>query len=145
MMSPFKMRIKIDRWLLDHFASCIFFALRAFVVRSLNNHGSWHDSKVAENRNIYNQHSKLRVITGGKYVVDFVNTRSMWYQETKIRQSIEWGMWTVQRSFPGLKDRFMFSSDMKDRRNFFTSDLDVTQRIQVLLKYANWNPLLSCL
>ncbi len=35
-----------------------------------------------------------------------------------MRQAVEWGMRSLQGSYPRLKDRFLFSDDRQDRRIF---------------------------
>jgi hypothetical protein len=128
-------------WLHDHFVSCVYvFAPSGHIVaQSLNNPGSWHDSLVALNGNIYNELESVYEACGGKCVVDSAfnqkrcpyliksgnakpgetaERRRIRCQATVMRQASEWGMRAIQGSFPRLKDRFLFSDDRQDRRIF---------------------------
>jgi len=130
-------------WLHDHFVSCVYvFAPSGHIVaQSLNNPGSWHDSLVAMNGNIYNILEDVYGANGGKCIVDSAfnqkrchyliksgkakpgetaERRRIRQQATTMRQAVEWGMRSLQGSYPRLKDRFLFSDDRQDRRIFCT-------------------------
>jgi hypothetical protein len=44
--------------------------------------------------------------------------RTIHQQATSLRQSAEWGMKAILGSFPGLKDKILFSYSMSDRKAF---------------------------
>jgi len=44
--------------------------------------------------------------------------RTICQQATSLWQSAEWGMRSIQGSFPRLKDKVLFSQDMADRKAF---------------------------
>jgi len=130
-------------WLHDHFVSCVYvFAPSGHIVaQSLNNPGSWYDSLVAMNGKIYNILEDVYGANGGKCIVDSAfnqkrchyliksgkakpgetaERRRIRQQATTMRQAVEWGMRSLQGSYPRLKDRFLFSDDRQDRRIFCT-------------------------
>jgi hypothetical protein len=59
-------------WLHDHFVSCVYVFVPSghIVAQLLSNPGSWHDSLVALNGNIYNELESIFEACGGKCAVD---------------------------------------------------------------------------
>jgi len=142
-------------WLHGHFVGCIFvFAPSgAIVACTLNAPGFWHDSYIAENGELYDKLKAVHDTTGGIAVVDSAFSkkrcpfliklgkmkvgkspaqRTIHQQATSLRQSAEWGMRSIQGSFPHLKDKMLFSRDMADRKAF----LDM---ISMLLNFQTHN------
>jgi len=128
-------------WLHSHFIGCIFvFAPSGVIVACiLNAPGSWHDSYIAENGGLYDKLKSVYESTGGIAVVDSAFSkkrcpfliksgkmkvgespaqRTIRQQATSLRQSAEWGMRSIQGSFPRLKDKLLFSQEMADRKAF---------------------------
>ena len=125
-------------WTHDHYVTSVFcFCPDGTIpIAFFNVPGSVHDSQVAEFGNIYNRLEEVYLSTGAKCCIDsaFGNvTREYLYkscqdllgsnaptrqerlldlqkkrQATSARQTAEWGMLTLQASFPRLKDRFVY-------------------------------------
>jgi len=91
------------------------------------------------NGNIYNILEDVYGANGGKCIVDSAfnqkrchyliksgkakpgetaERRRIRQQATTMHQAIEWGMRSLQGSYPRLKDRLLFSDDRQDRRFF---------------------------
>ena len=125
-------------WTHDHYVTSVFcFCPDGTIpIAFFNVPGSVHDSQGAEFGNIYNRLEEVYLSTGAKCCVDsaFGNvTREYFYkscqdllgsnaptrwerlldlqkkrQATSARQTAEWGMLTMQASFPRVKDRFVY-------------------------------------
>ena len=125
-------------WTHDHYVTSVFcFCPDGTIpIAFFNVPGSVHDSQVAELGGIYNKLEAVFETTGGKCCVDsaFGNierdfllksgqdilgssapTRheqnrehQLRRQTTSARQTAEWGMLSIQASFPRIKDRFIY-------------------------------------
>jgi hypothetical protein len=126
-------------WLHDHFVGCVFVFVPSGVVVAcaLNAPGSWHDSEIAANCQLYDKLQLVYDRTGGIAVVDSAFSKkrcpfmiksgkrkpgetpmqsTIRRQATSLRQSAEWGMRAIQGSFPRLKDRLLFSEKKENRQ-----------------------------
>ena len=125
-------------WTHDHYVTSVFcFCPDGTIpIAFFNISGSVHDSQVAEFGEIYDKLEDVYLLTGAKCCVDsaFNNvSRDYLYKScqdllgssaptrrerildlqkkreaTSARQTAEWGMLTLQASFPRLKDRFVY-------------------------------------
>jgi len=125
-------------WTHDHYVTSVFcFCPDGTIpIAFFNVPGSVHDSQVAELGRIYHKLEKVYERTGGKCCVDsaFGNLERAYLlksgqdllgssaptrheqsrehqlrrQTTSARQTAEWGMLTIQASFPRVKDRFIY-------------------------------------
>ena len=125
-------------WTHDHYVTSVFcFCPDGTIpIAFFNVPGSVHDSQVAEMGKIYEKLEKIYIETGGKCCVDsaFGNMdRQYLYKScqdmlgssaptraeritdlrkkreaTSARQTAEWGMLTMQASFPRIRDRFVY-------------------------------------
>lgn len=125
-------------WTHDHYVTSVFcFCPDGTIpIAFFNVPGSVHDSQVAELGNIYAKLEEVYNSTGGKCCVDsafsnhkkdyllksgqdLLNTSAPTRREQRIelqlrrqttsaRQTAEWGMLSIQSSFPRVKDRFIY-------------------------------------
>ena len=125
-------------WTHDHYVTSVFcFCPDGTIpIAFFNVPGSVHDSQVAELGQIYRKLETVYEVTGGKCCVDsaFGNLERDYLlksgqdllgssaptrheqnlehqlrrQTTSARQTAEWGMLTIQASFPRIKDRFIY-------------------------------------
>ncbi len=132
-------------WTHDHYVTSVFcFCPDGTIpIAFFNVPGSVHDSQVAELGRIYKKLETVYETTGGKCCVDsaFGNLERDYLlksgqdllgssaptrheqnlehqlkrQTTSARQTAEWGMLTIQASFPRVKDRFIYEEQESDR------------------------------
>ena len=125
-------------WTHDHYVTSVFcFCPDGTIpIAFFNVPGSVHDSQVAELGNTYEKLEQVYESTGGKCCVDlaFSNHKKDYLlksgqdllglsaltrqgqqiehqlrrQTTSARQTAEWGMLSIQASFPRVKDRFIY-------------------------------------
>jgi hypothetical protein len=125
-------------WTHDHYVTSVFcFCPDGTIpIAFFNVPGCVHDSQVAEFGKIYKKIEDVHRTTGGKYCVDLefgsinrtylykscqdcLGSKEPTHRERKIdlqkkrqatlaRQMAEWGMLTMQASFPRVKDRFAY-------------------------------------
>lgn len=125
-------------WTHDHYVTSVFcFCPDGTIpIAFFNVPGSVHDSQVADLGGIYDKLEKVYATTGGKCCVDsaFGNVardfllksgqdilgssaptrqeqnreHQLRRQTTSARQTAEWGMLSIQASFPRVKDRFIY-------------------------------------
>ena len=124
-------------WTHDHYvgAVIVFCPDGTIPICCYNVPGSVHDSMIAEMGNVYNKLEKVYEQTGGKCTVDsafskrtypfliksgpsnegqgetrqeFRENARLQADATSMRQSAEWGMRSLQASFPRLKERFIY-------------------------------------
>jgi hypothetical protein len=128
-------------WLHSHFVGCIsvFAPSRVIVSCIVNALGSWHDSYIVENGGLYETLRDVYATCGGIAVVDSAfskkrcpfliksgkmkvgespTQRTIHQQAASFQQSEEWGMRAIQGSFPGFKEKMLFSYSMSDRKAF---------------------------
>ncbi len=127
-----------NRWTHDHYVTSVFcfypdgtIPIALFYISALV-----HDSQVAEFGNIYKKLETIFNTTGGKCCVDLAFEQANWEylytsyhdlfassaptceeriedlarmrEATSAQQTVEWGMQTMQASFPWLKDRYCY-------------------------------------
>ena len=124
-------------WTHDHYvgAVIVFCPDGTIPICCYNVPGSVHDSMIAEMGNVYNKLEKVFQRTGGKCTVDsafskrnypfliksgpsnlglgetrqeFRENARLQAEATSMRQAAEWGMRSLQASFPRLKERFIY-------------------------------------
>jgi hypothetical protein len=128
-------------WLHSHFVgwNFVFAPSGVIVACTLNAPGSWHDSYIAENGGLYDKLKAVHETTGGITVVDTAFSKkrcpfliksgkmkvgespaqqTIHQQATSLRKSAEWGMRSIQGSFPRLKNKMLFSQEMADQKAF---------------------------
>jgi hypothetical protein len=132
-------------WTHDHYVTSVFcFCPDGTIpIAFFNVPGSVHDSQVAEFGNIYNKLEDVYLLTRGKCCVDsaFGNVNQNYLykscqdllrssvptrrerildlrkkrEATSTRQTAEWGMLSLQASFPQLKDQFIYEERGEQR------------------------------
>ncbi len=127
-----------NRWMHDHYVTSVFcFSPDGTIpIAFFNVLGSVHDSQVAEPEKIYQKLEQIYKTMGGKCCINsaFGNLERVYLlklgqdllgslaptrheqnlehqlrrQTTSAQQTAEWGMLTIQASFPRVKDRFIY-------------------------------------
>jgi hypothetical protein len=118
-------------WTHDHYVSGVFVFCPdgTICIASFNAPGCMHDSLIARCGNVYDKLERVYNSNGGKCAVDSafcrgdfpflvksaqmlpvdnLNQAEINQAATSMRQSAEWGMRTMQASFPRLKDRMKY-------------------------------------